>query len=453
MRLARLLPRSLLGRVALVLFLGLAAAQALSFWLVVAERGMAMRGMMLNYLARDVANAVALLDATPPPEREAWLQRLDKPSYTFTLGLRAAAPRASTSSLAEPVLGAVRETVTPARPVQALASDEPGTALVLQLPLRDGTPLAVRLREPRLQVSGWALPVLALQLALLAVLCWWAVRAATAPLRQLATAASALDPARPGAPLPEDGPREVASAAGAFNRMQQRIHSHLQERMQMLAAISHDLQTPITRLRLRADLLDDAMLRDKLHADLAEMQALVEEGIAYARSAHALREPEHLVDVKALVESVAHDYGDAGQAVQLLAADAASLRSRPQALRRVICNLVDNALKFAGTVELRLERQPDAAVVLRVLDRGPGIPEAELQAVLQPFYRVENSRARATGGTGLGLAIAQQLATASNATLRLLAREGGGLEARVEFGAQESRGALLRAATRPAPHP
>jgi signal transduction histidine kinase len=433
MKMARLLPRSLLGRIALVLFLGLAAAQALSFWLVVAERGMAMRGMMLNYLARDVANAVALLDATPPAEREGWLQRLDKPSYTFTLGAQASA-RTSTSSLAEPVLRAVGEVLTPPRPVQALASDDSGTALVLQLPLRDGTLLSVRLREPRLQVSGWALPVLALQLALLGVLCWWAVRAATAPLRQLATAAAALDPAQPGAPLPEDGPREVASAAAAFNRMQQRIHSHLEERMQMLAAISHDLQTPITRLRLRADLLDDAALRDKLHADLAEMQGLVEEGIAYARSAHALREPEHMVDVKALVESVAHDYGDAGQAVALLAADAASLRSRPQALRRVICNLVDNALKFAGAVELRLERQADASMVLRVLDRGPGIPEAELQAVLQPFYRVENSRARATGGTGLGLAIAQQLAAASNATLRLLAREGGGLEARVEFG-------------------
>jgi len=292
----------------------------------------------------------------------------------------------------------------------------------------------VQLREPRLELSEWALPVLLLQLALLGLLCWLAVRLATAPLRQLAAAASALDPARPGAPLPEDGPREVASAAVAFNRMQQRIHTHLEERMQMLAAISHDLQTPITRLRLRADLLDDAALRDKLHADLAEMQGLVEEGIAYARSAHALHEPEHMVDVKALVESVAHDYGDAGQSVQLLAAEDATCRSRPQALRRVICNLVDNALKFAGAVELRLEREADARMVLRVLDRGPGIPEAELQSVLQPFYRVESSRARATGGTGLGLAIAQQLATASNATLRLAAREGGGLEARVEFG-------------------
>jgi signal transduction histidine kinase len=433
MKMERLLPRSLVGRVALVLFVGLAAAQLLSFWLVVAERGMAMRGMMLNYLARDVANAVAVLDAVPQVERAAWLARLDKPSYAFSLkehtgGVRSASP------LAEPVVRAVQEVVPPARSVVALAADDPATALVLQLALGDGTPLSVRLREPRLQLSEWALPVLALQLALLAFLCWLAVRLATAPLRQLAGAAAALDPARPGASLPEDGPREVASAAAAFNRMQQRIHAHLEERMQMLAAISHDLQTPITRLRLRADLLDDATLRDKLHADLAEMQGLVEEGIAYARSAHALREPEHTVDVKALVESVAHDYTDAGQAVQLLAADEASLRSRPQALRRVICNLVDNALKFAGGVELRLERQANGAPVLRVLDRGPGIPEAELQSVLQPFYRVENSRARSTGGTGLGLAIAQQLATASNATLRLAAREGGGLEARVEFG-------------------
>jgi signal transduction histidine kinase len=429
-----LLPRSLVGRVGLVLFIGLAAAHLLSFWLVVAERGMAMRGMMLNYLARDVANAVALLDTVPPAQRAEWLARLDKPSYRFFLQAHGTG-QPSASALAEPVKRAVAGALAPERSVQTLDPQGPGQALVLQLALADGTPLSVQLREPRLELSEWALPVLVLQLALLAFLCWLAVRLATAPLRQLAAAASSLDPARPGAPMPEDGPREVASAAVAFNRMQQRIQAHLEERMQMLAAISHDLQTPITRLRLRADLLDDAVLRDKLHADLAEMQGLVEEGIAYARSAHAQREPEHMVDVKALVESVAHDYGDAGQAVQLLAADEATCRSRPQALRRVICNLVDNALKFAGAVELRLERNPDTGTVLRVLDRGPGIPEAELHSVLQPFYRVENSRARATGGTGLGLAIAQQLATASNATLRLAAREGGGLEARVEFAA------------------
>ena len=157
--------------------------------------------------------------------------------------------------------------------------------------------------EPRLQISPWVLGALALQLALLVGLCAWAVRAATRPLRTLADAADALGADRPAVPLAEDGPREVQRAAVAFNHMQQRIQTHLQERMQILAAVSHDLQTPITRLRLRADLLDDTTLRDKLHADLAEMQSLVEEGIAYARSSQAVREPPQRVDLRALVDS------------------------------------------------------------------------------------------------------------------------------------------------------
>jgi len=140
MKLARLLPRSLVGRVALVLFLGLAAAQLLSFWLVVAERGMAMRGMMLNYLARDVANAVALLDTVPPAQRAQWLARLDKPSYRFSLQAHGTM-QPSTSVLAEPVARAVAGALAPERSVRTLQPQAPGLALELQVALADGTPL------------------------------------------------------------------------------------------------------------------------------------------------------------------------------------------------------------------------------------------------------------------------------------------------------------------------
>jgi signal transduction histidine kinase len=220
-------------------------------------------------------------------------------------------------------------------------------------------------------------------------------------------------------------------AAAAFNRMRDRIQAHLQERMQILAAVSHDLQTPITRLRLRADLLDDTALRDKLHADLTEMQGLVEEGIAYARSAHAAREAVRRVDLRALLDSIALDYADAGRPVQLLTAPAASCDTRPQALRRLVCNLVDNALKFAGTADIALAADAEGSWLVQVLDRGPGIPEAALAEVLQPFVRLDDSRNRNTGGTGLGLAIASELAQALGGQLTLAGREGGGLEARV----------------------
>ncbi|MES2937525.1 MAG: ATP-binding protein [Pseudomonadota bacterium] len=433
----RLWPASLFGRVALILFLGLAAAHALSFWLVLMERGGATRGMMVAYLASDVASSVAMLDRLPPAERAAWLPRLQRRNYGFVLDAPPGAPPRQSSPLAEPVLHALAAAL-PSREVTAVQPPASGIALRLRTLLADGTPLAVDVLEPRLDVSPWVFGVLAAQLALLAALSGWAVRLATRPLQQLARAADALRPAQAGPPLPEDGPREVAQAARAFNLMGARIAEHLDERMRILAAVSHDLQTPITRLRLRADLLDDAVLRDKLHADLAEMQALVEEGLSYARSAHAAREAEQPVALHALLDSIACDYADAGRPVRLLDSAPASRRTRPQALRRIVCNLVDNALKFAGAAEIALEMQANGSLRILVLDRGPGIPQDQLQAVLQPFHRLETSRSRATGGTGLGLAIAQQLSQAIGARLVLAAREGGGLQAGVELGEDQA---------------
>jgi signal transduction histidine kinase len=422
-------PGSLSGRIVLILVVGLVAAQLLSSLLVLVERGMAGRGMMVSYLASDVASSVAMLERLPPAERTPWLERLERRNYRFSLGPQQAGGP-SASALAAPVQREVAEALR--RDVRV---SQGGAGVVLvQLQLADGTPLNVHLDEPRLRISPWAVAVLALQLALLVGLCWLAVRLATRPLQQLADAADALQPGSPDAPLPVDGPLEVARAASAFNAMQARIRSHLDERMHILAAVSHDLQTPITRLRLRADLLDDTALRDKLHADLAEMQALVEEGIAYARSAHAVQEPVRDVELGPFLETLVFDYTDGGQDVRLAPHAAAVVAVRPQALRRLMCNLVDNALKFAGAAEVEAGRE-DGHVVLRVLDRGPGIPVDQLQAVLQPFHRIETSRSRSSGGTGLGLAIASQLAQALGGRLVLTARAGGGLEARLELGA------------------
>lgn len=437
-------PGSLFGRILLVLALGLALAHALTFMLAVTERSMSMRNAMVGYLASDVASSVAVLERLPAGERGEWLTRLARRNYRFVLAEPLPVP-ASQSALALLVAGAVAAALPPGRPVQVVDPGVPGTELRLQLRLADGTPLAVDMDEPRLQVSPWVLAALALQLVVLVGLCAWAVRAATRPLNALADAADALGAAQAAVPLAEDGPREVVRAAAAFNRMQQRIQAYLQERMQILAAVSHDLQTPITRLRLRADLLDDAPLRDKLHADLAEMQSLVEEGIAYARAPQAVREPLQRVDLRALVESLAMDYADAGMPVRVLHAADGICDTRPQALRRLLCNLVDNALKFAGSAELAVEvgdkgaKGAEGAWRVRVLDRGPGIPQADLATVLQPYVRLEDSRNRGTGGTGLGLAIANELAQALGGRLVLAPRHGEdedggeGLEARVEL--------------------
>jgi signal transduction histidine kinase len=197
--------------------------------------------------------------------------------------------------------------------------------------------------------------------------------------------------------------------------------------MQLLAAISHDLQTPITRMKLRAELMDDGIEKDKLWNDLSEMEHLVREGVAYARSIHGATEASCRINLDAFLDSLVFDYQDIGQDVQLSGKNAAVIDTRPHALRRVLVNLVDNALKFGGAAQIQVQRTDNGQLAIQVLDRGPGINEQELAEVLKPFYRVESSRNRETGGTGLGLAIAQQLAIAMGGSLTLSNRDGGGL--------------------------
>jgi signal transduction histidine kinase len=203
--------------------------------------------------------------------------------------------------------------------------------------------------------------------------------------------------------------------------------------VEILAAISHDLQTPITRLRLRTDLMDDEEDRAKFRQDLDVMSVLVREGVAYARSLHGAAEPPGRIDADALFESIVADYQDAGQPVQLEGRIGTPIVTRPNALRRILANLIDNALRYGGGA-VRLQVRPEGRrLALVVTDEGPGIPEDQLASVLQPFYRLESSRNRSTGGTGLGLAIAHQLAMAMGANLVLRNRVEGGLEARLEI--------------------
>jgi len=279
-------------------------------------------------------------------------------------------------------------------------------------------------------MPNWVMWVLVLQLAVLAVCAWFAVRLVTRPLARLAKAADELGPDLKGRELAEEGPTEVAQAARAFNAMQRRIAGYMAERVEILAAISHDLQTPITRMRLRTEMMDNEKDQLKFRQDLDAMHALVREGVTYAKTLHGATEPPCRVDADALLESMVADYEDSGQQVLLEGRIGEPIVTRPNALRRIIVNLVDNALKFGSEVRMRVRIEADRLVVA-VTDNGPGIPSDQLDAVLKPFYRVEGSRNRSTGGTGLGLAIAHQLATAMGAELSLHNRDEGGLEARI----------------------
>ncbi|QSN64080.1 MULTISPECIES: HAMP domain-containing sensor histidine kinase [unclassified Caballeronia] len=425
------LPRTLFARLAVILLIGLAVAQAAAFWLTMTERDRSMTNVMTGYVEREVASSVALLDHLPPGERAAWLPRLARRTYDFILGpgVSGAPPDAA---LSERFAQSIAEGIGKRYPLTANAVPGHAERFQIHLRLSDGSPLTIDMRPMKgTPLSSWLPFVLALQLAVVVACCWLAVRLATRPLAELAHAADTLGPDLKGQRLPEEGPDEVLRAAKAFNAMQDRVAMYMAQRMQILAAITHDLQTPITRMRLRVDVMDDSATGAKLRQDLQEMETLVKEGVTYARTLHGTHEAPVRIDPDALIESIVDDYRDARKSVSLEGRIGHAMVTRPQALRRIVGNLVDNALKFSGAAEIEMKPLADGRARISVMDRGPGIPEASLEAVFEPFVRLESSRNRDTGGTGLGLAIARQLARAMDATLTLHSRDGGGLEARL----------------------
>ncbi|GID05101.1 ATP-binding protein [Pseudomonas sp. 008] len=432
MNLALHWPRTLASRLSLIFLIGLILAQALSFGAQYYERYESAKNTMLGNLETDVSTSLAILDRLPANERASWLQRLERTNYGYLLneGSPGTPMAPSDVPIAVP---SIQDAIGHEYPLTFTDIPGPKKHFQAHLKLKDGSPVTIDVRPAMVPLSPWLPAVLLGQLALLIACTWLAVRIAIRPLTRLAQAVETLDPNTHAVHLDEKGPTEVAYAARAFNAMQARIAAYLKERMQLLAAISHDLQTPITRMKLRAEFMDDSSEKDKLWNDLGEMEHLVREGVAYARSIHGATEESRRTDLDSFLDSLVFDYQDMGKDVQLGGKSAAVINTRPHALRRVLVNLVDNALKFAGAAELWVETKADGSLSVKVMDRGPGIAEEQLAQVMQPFYRVENSRNRSTGGTGLGLAIAQQLALAIGGSLTLSNRVDGGLCAELKL--------------------
>ncbi|WP_010489044.1 ATP-binding protein [Pseudomonas sp. S9] len=429
-------PRTLASRLSLIFIVGFLFAHAFSFGAQYYERYQSAKDTMLGNLQTDVSTSVAILDRLPANERAGWLRQLERRNYRYLLDEGTAGVPIDVSRADAPIaIASIKEAIGRDYPLSF--SDIPGLVKHFQvhLKLADGSPLTIDVRPSMVPLSPWLPAVLLGQLALTLVCTLLAVRVAVGPLTRLANAVADLDPNNHPVLLSEKGPTEVAHAARAFNAMQARIAAYLKERMHLLAAISHDLQTPITRMKLRAEFMHDSSEREKLCNDLGEMEHLVREGVAYARSVHGATEESRRIDLDSFLDSLVFDYQDMGKSVALNGKCGVVINTRPQALRRVVVNLTDNALKFAGAAELWVGKDTHGGLSIKVMDRGPGISEQELERVMQPFYRVENSRNRSTGGTGLGLAIAQQLAMALGGQLILSNREGGGLCAELKLNA------------------
>ncbi|WP_260963009.1 sensor histidine kinase [Pseudomonas citri] len=279
--------------------------------------------------------------------------------------------------------------------------------------------------RPRPWFGGPVVP-LTFQFVCLIVAAWYGAKLLTRPIQRLSEAAERLSENLDSAPLDESGPREARQAAHTFNLMQQRIREQVQQRSRMLGAVSHDLRTPLSRLKLRLEQIDDTKLQGQMRQDLDDMIGMLDATLTYL---HEQRTSEALqwMDVQALVESLCENAQDHGADVQASGC-CAPLQVQPMALRSCINNLMDNALRYAGHASIVLQ-DLDHEVLIRVIDHGPGIAADKREAVFEPFYRLEGSRNRNSGGVGLGMTIAREAAERLDGQLTLEETPGGGLTA------------------------
>ncbi len=286
---------------------------------------------------------------------------------------------------------------------------------------------------PRGLLSPWQtrmLLALCISMLLLAPLVWWLARRLTRPIRVFADAAERLGADPDAEPLEPSGPSEVRTAIHAFNDMQASLRNHMRQRTQTIAAIAHDLRTPLTRLRFRAEQAPDAV-RDRMATDIEEMDALIAQAMAFVRG-EAPAERREPLDLAALAADCAGGFAETGADVGFAGDDELPIDGDPAALRRALANLISNAVKYGGGARVSAFAQ-DGRAMIEVADDGPGLAASDLEAVFEPFYRGERSRSRETGGAGLGLTVARQAARAHGGDVVLIPREGGGLTARLDL--------------------
>lgn len=449
----RFLPQSLFSRMVLILLGGLILVQSISVIFHLRERDRLLFRSNSMESAQRIADTIRLLNSLAPADRHRLATALNSPTLHISLGVSpSSAPHhnpdsanqeASFNRLLRDLLGeapSIDATVSETRwPTQQLGGNAPRSAINIYPQQRTVFTVWTRLQDgATVSVdaipSGGAFPTpprllfnLLILFAAVIFLSLLAVRLATRPLNTLASAAEKLGNNINSPPLAETGPTEVRRAAHAFNTMQSRLANYIQERTRILAAMSHDLKTPITRLRLRAELLEDDDLKTKFAKDLEEMESMVTTTLDFMRGVDN-PEPVQPVDIMALLESLQADAAEIGQEVGLEGIAARPYPCKPAALKRCLGNLIDNAIKYGKSATV-IVNDHDKQLQIHILDQGQGIPETELERVFEPFYRLESSRSRDTGGTGLGLGIARNIAQMHGGDLLLRNHPCGGLEA------------------------
>jgi signal transduction histidine kinase len=448
--------RSMAGRLFLFLLVGVVVSASIALGMADMRRQADLRRIQSERLSDRVQDFISLVNSAPGPLRGELISH-------GTTGLRAAsgeeqverADTELTQRLNSRIGSGIRsEYAIPWSCFPRGADRRIYTTLdcrLISASLADGSAIKVVLVSPP-PADNFGLPgldpVFLLVLAIsVGCLTFFAARMAAAPLNDLSRAARALGGDLNRQPLVERGPREVRDAVRAFNAMQARLRDHVIERTHILASITHDLQTPLTRLRLKLEKVADIALRSRLIDDLDRMHALIRQGLDFSRG-NQTEEPFVPLMLDSLLESVVHDAAEGGRAVALLERSGYDVEARPQALQRCLANLLENAVNHGGSAEVSA-KQVNGEVHIRIRDHGPGIPTDQLEAVFEPFVRLDSSLSRTAAGVGLGLTIARQLAQKNDVELVLANHRAGGLEAWLIL----RRGVVPSAGSAEAAHP
>jgi len=446
-----------------LLYLGLAPQQTLQIGNL----------QLFQQLPGRIAGLLDVLNGTPDAERSAVIAAAQRPSIRIRL---LDGPMPNLVNRGEPAADLLRRRIevalTVPRPVVVVnsygpANQQVGTSdgrvqngMLIEAALSDGhwllfaSPLVppppvdpVAVKFSRASFTTW----LALSIVLGILLSMLAAQRLIKPLSELAIAVEHLGGSGDALPIPAHGPRELRGTIDAFNRMQARLHRFNEDRTRMIAAMSHDLRTPLTRLRLRAELVEDRDQQQKMLADLDTMNDVIGSILAFARD-DTKHEPRSLIDLSALVEGICQDASDAGEPVTFSGPRGVTISGRPTALRRAVSNLVDNAVKYGRSAAVSLIPEAER-VVITVEDEGPGIPRSEREKVFEPFYRIEYSRNPDTGGVGLGLAVTRSIIWEHGGDITLATRKGGGLSVRLELPAGPGPSSPDQEKIRPNGHP
>lgn len=461
----RILPKSLVGQTVLVLLAGLTISHILSMAIYSTDRAQTLLIASEQQMAHRMGEITRLLNETPVEWRKQIVHVVDNPQMRVSLTDIRAVDREQNGTWQESLIRTLLSTVAglgkggdifveisePARNGSSaeaasaltwmhshmmwmMAGTPPDHSLKVSIRLEDGqwVNFATGLRGAATGLWSYrSVLSTALMTAAIAVMSFWVVRRMTRPLRALSKASERLGRDVTAPALKEQGPTEVIQAVRAFNEMQQNLQRLIENRTRMLAAISHDLRTPITLLRIRAEYISDEDEKQKTLSTLDDMEAMIASTLAFARE-DAKHEERRVVDISALVQSLCDDLADAGLAVSFETADSIKLPCRPLALKRAIGNVIENAVKYGKVADVHLT-PCDKTVTLTIDDQGPGIPSEEIQNVFQPFYRLEHSRSRETGGVGLGLSVSRSIIHAHGGDIVVTNRPEGGLRATVHL--------------------